>query len=69
MEAIGVRWDECVGVGSGANVLATILIVSILLHQQLLLLLVSVILLQVLWREWLAQRQLFRIADAQVFAQ
>lgn len=63
-----MRWDECVGVGRRLNVLAAVLIVSVLLHEHLLRRLIGVVLLQMLRRQRLAQRQLLGIANAQVLA-
>ena len=69
MEAIGMSWDECVGVRRWVNVFAAVLVISILLHQQFLLGLIGVILFQMLWRERLAQGKLLWVANAEVFAE
>lgn len=68
MKTVGLR-DECVGVGRWRQVLSAVLVVAVLLDQQLLLRLIGVVFLQMLRQERLAQRQLFRVANAQIFAQ
>lgn len=52
---MAIRWDECVGVGRWVRILALVLVVSILLHEHLLLGLIGVVFLQMLGRKWLAQ--------------
>lgn len=69
VKAVAVRWDKCVRVRSDLNVLAVVLIVAVLLDQHFLLRQVGVVLFQMLRRQWLAKRQLFGVADAQVLAQ